>query len=43
MSEVNEISLENKEKYVVVTFNNDNHIVILDFLTLDIVHALSGH
>ena len=26
-----------------VIFSNDNHIVVLDFLTLDIIHALTGH
>jgi WD40 repeat protein len=43
MTEITEICLENKEKYILVTFSNDNHIVVLDFLTLDIIHALTGH
>jgi len=43
MSEITDICLDNKEKYILVTFSNDNHIVVIDFLTLDIIHALSGH
>ncbi len=43
MSEITEICLDNKEKYILVTFSNDNHIVVLDFLSLDIIHALTGH
>jgi len=26
-----------------VTFSNDNHIAILDFITFEIIHVLSGH
>lgn len=25
------------------TFNNDNHIFVLDFTTLDVIHSLTGH
>ena len=43
MNDVTDICLDNKEKYILVTFHNDNHIVVIDFLTLDIIHALTGH
>ena len=26
-----------------VTFANDNHLVVLDFLSFDIIHVLTGH
>jgi WD40 repeat protein len=43
MNEVSEICLENREKYIIITFASDNHLVVLDFISLDIVHVLAGH
>ena len=42
-NEITEICLEDKELFIIITYNNDNHIAILDFITFDILHVLSGH
>ena len=43
MNEVTEICLDDREKYIIVTFAGDNHLVVLEFLTFDIIHVLTGH
>lgn len=41
--EVIELAMDEKEKYIVITFSKENYIFVTSINTLETVHTLYGH